>query len=206
MSIESYNGGAVLAMAGKECLAVVCDKRLGARLTTIGMNHSKIYEINPYLYVCLPGLATDALTVYQRLRFRVNMYELKEGRKISAQVLCSMLSNLLYEHRFGNYFIGGVVAGLDPATGKTYLYSLDCIGAVSNGYQGFAIGGHCVEQLYGTCETLYRPDLGPEELFEVASQAFLSACDRDAGSGWGAFVYIVTKHKVELKSLKARMD
>lgn len=107
-----YNGGGVLAMAGKDCLAVVSDKRLGARLTTISMEHSKIYEINPHLYICLPGLATDSLTVFQRLRFRVNMYELKENRKITPQTLASMVSNLLYEHRFGEYFVSPVIAGL----------------------------------------------------------------------------------------------
>lgn len=121
MSIADYNGGAIMAMGGKDCVAIICDKQLGARLTTISVNHSKIYEINPYLYVCLPGLATDSLTVYQRLRFRVNMYELKEGRKVSPKVLTSMLSNLLYEHRFGQYFIGGIVVGLS----KLIYFSFD---------------------------------------------------------------------------------
>jgi 20S proteasome subunit beta 3 len=40
-------------------------------------------------------------------------------------------------------------------------------------------------------EALYQPDLGPDELFETMSQAFLSAVDRDAISGWGVVTYIL---------------
>lgn len=56
------------------------------------------------------------------------------------------------------------------------------------------------------CETLWRPDLDPENLFEIASQAMLNAFDRDAITGWGASVYIIEKDKVTVRSLKTRMD
>lgn len=55
--------------------------------------------MSPHLFVGLPGLATDTQTVYQRLKFRQNLYELKEGRRMSPKAFCSMLSNLLYERR-----------------------------------------------------------------------------------------------------------
>lgn len=30
MSIFEYNGGSIVAMAGKNCVAIACDRRLGA--------------------------------------------------------------------------------------------------------------------------------------------------------------------------------
>ena len=41
------------------------------------------------------------------------------------------------------------------------------------------------------CETLWREDLEPDDLFECISQALLSSCDRDALSGWGGVVHIM---------------
>jgi 20S proteasome subunit beta 3 len=35
----------------------------------------------------------------QRLKFRLNLYELKEGRQIKPKTFMSMVSNLLYEKR-----------------------------------------------------------------------------------------------------------
>lgn len=55
--------------------------------------------MGPHLYVGLPGLATDTQTVQQRLKFRLNLYELREGRRMNPTVFASMLSNLLYERR-----------------------------------------------------------------------------------------------------------
>lgn len=55
----------------------------------------------------------------------------------------------------------------------------------------FVVSGTCSPQLYGMCEALYEPDLGPEDLFETISQALVNAFDRDALSGWGASVYIM---------------
>jgi len=67
-------------------------------------------------------------------------------------------------------------------------------------------------------EALYEPDLGPEELFETMSQAFLNAVDRDAISGWGVVTYVMyvlygcsltcisTKDQIIKRHLKGRMD
>lgn len=106
------NGGSAMAMAGKECIVLICDKHLSANRTLVSKNFLKIYEIHPHTYLLMSGLATDALTVSQKLKFRINMYELEQNRQISAPTLASMTHNFLYEHRFGPYYIQPIVAGL----------------------------------------------------------------------------------------------
>jgi 20S proteasome subunit beta 3 len=46
----------------------------------------------------------------------------------------------------------------------------------------------------------------PEDLFETLSQSLLASVDRDALSGWGAVVHIITKDGVMTKHLKTRQD
>jgi 20S proteasome subunit beta 3 len=74
-------------------------------------------------------------------------------------------------------------------------------------------------------ESLWEPNLAPEDLFETISQTLLNAVDRDAYSGWGATVWVIEKaslkrfgkrethltaifqqDKVTKRTLKARMD
>lgn len=69
-SILSYNGGAMVAMKGKNCIAIAADKRFGIQLQTVSIDFPKIYEMGPHLFVGLPGLATDNQTVMEKLRFR----------------------------------------------------------------------------------------------------------------------------------------
>ena len=60
------------------------------------------------------------------------------------------------------------------------------------------------DSLYGACETFFRKDLNPEELEDVLSQCLVSGCDRDALSGWGGVVYIVTEKEIKVKVLKTK--
>lgn len=84
--------------------------------------------MGPHVFLGLAGLATDVQTVYERLRFRKNLYELKEDREMPPKIFASMLSSLLYEHRFGPYFIEPVIAGLHPKTLEPFVCTMDLIG------------------------------------------------------------------------------
>ena len=59
-----YNGGTVVAMAGKNCVAIATDKRFGIQYTTVSMDNPKVFEFGPNLYLGLAGLQTDVQTVY----------------------------------------------------------------------------------------------------------------------------------------------
>ncbi|ORX73153.1 N-terminal nucleophile aminohydrolase [Linderina pennispora] len=159
MSIMEYNGSAVVAMVGKNCVAIAADKRLGQRALTVDMNFQKVFPI------------TDRTA---------------EERIIEPKTFSNLVSHMLYERRFGPYFVEPVIAGLDKDN-KPFV-------------------GTASDNLFGMCESLWEPDLEPEELFETISQALLNAVDRDAMSGWGAVVHVITKDGVITRDLKGRMD
>ena len=205
MSIMSYNGGCVIAMRGKDCVTIGSDKRFGVQLRTVSSQFQRIYQFGPKLFAGFPGLATDTLTVYKRLKFRTNMYELRENRKMRPKTLAAMVSSFLYEKRFGPYFIEPIVAGIDEKTGEPLIEVFDLLGCPTEP-EDFAVSGTCEEQLYGMCESLWEPDMNADDLFEATAQALMNACDRDAISGWGATVYVITKDSVTVKEVKTRMD
>lgn len=55
-------------------------------------------------------------------------------------------------------------------------------------------------------ESMWKPDMEPEELFETIAQCLLSGVERDALSGWGSVVHLITKDKVITRTIKGRMD
>lgn len=192
-------------MMGKDCVGIATDLRFGVQGMTVAYNYEKVFDVGPQLYIGLPGLATDTETVLQRLKLRVNLYELKEGRKLQPAVLTSMVANMLYERRFGPYFVEPVIAGWDSKKNKPYLSTMDLIGCITETDE-FALAGTCSEQMYGMSEALWQPDLNADELFESISQAMMNAFDRDAVSGMGAIVHIIEKDKVTTRKIKTRMD
>ncbi len=132
------------------------------------------------------------------------MYKLREERDIKPSSFAQLVSATLYERRFGPYFCSPVIAGLEP-DGTPYLCGMDSIGAIETA-KDFMVAGTATDSLLGICESLWHPDMGPEELFETTSQALLSGQDRDCLAGWGAVIYIVTKDKVVARTLRGRMD
>jgi 20S proteasome subunit beta 3 len=75
-----YNGGSVIAMVGKDCVAIASDLRLGNQALGISSNFQKvcqrskrgasgglivsqIFPVTDRIYLGLPGLATDLTTL-----------------------------------------------------------------------------------------------------------------------------------------------
>jgi 20S proteasome subunit beta 3 len=204
--VMEINGGAVVAMAGKGCVAIACDKRLGQQFLTVSTDFPKAFAMHDRLYLGLSGLATDVQTLSQLLRFRTGLYRLREEREIEPRAFAHLTSSVLYAKRFGPYYAEPIVCGLGGPNGdQPFVCSMDLIGCI-NWAEDFVVGGTASESLYGMCEALYEPDLEPEALFECISQALLNAVDRNALSGWGAVVHVITPTEVISRTLKGRQD
>ncbi|KAG0679885.1 proteasome core particle subunit beta 3 [Pichia californica] len=201
---SSINGGTAVAMVGKDCIAIASDMRLGSQSLGVSNNFEKIFNYD-HVFFGLTGLASDVITVNENFRTKTNLYKMREERSIEPEKFANLVSSSLYERRFGPWFVGPIVAGLNSKTGKPFICGFDSIGCIDFA-KDFVVSGTASDQLFGMCEALYEPNLEPEDLFECISQSLLNAADRDALSGWGAVVYIVTKDKVVKRYLKSRQD
>eukprot|EP00933_Yihiella_yeosuensis_P041586 TRINITY_DN3598_c0_g4_i1.p1 TRINITY_DN3598_c0_g4~~TRINITY_DN3598_c0_g4_i1.p1 ORF type:complete len:207 (-),score=33.30 TRINITY_DN3598_c0_g4_i1:146-766(-) len=203
--LMEYNGSAIVAMAGEGCVAIAADTRHGIRqLQTVSCNRQKTFQLTDQCYVGLAGLATDVQTMSQLLDFKLKLYSLREERQMEPKTVGNLISSILYEKRFGPYFTEPVVAGLGKDN-KPFMCAFDFIGAMSQA-EDFVVSGTSSEQLFGVCESFWRPGMNKDELFETVSQCILSAVDRDCLAGWGATVTIITKDEIITKRLKGRMD
>ncbi|KAJ8605372.1 hypothetical protein CTAYLR_002376 [Chrysophaeum taylorii] len=204
MSILEHNGAAIIAMAGKNCVAIGADTRFGLRMQTVATDFEKVFKMSNNVFVGLAGLATDVQTLRNLLKFRLSLYALREERDMKPEAFAALLSHLLYEKRFGPYFIEPLVAGLKDGD-QPFLCGMDLIGAPVY-TNDFVVSGTCTPNMNGMCESLWRPDMTPDDLFEAVSQCLLASVDRDAMSGWGAVVHVITPDGVTSKRLKGRMD
>ncbi|CAD8062864.1 unnamed protein product [Paramecium sonneborni] len=199
--IFEYNGGSIVGMKGKNCIAVACDRRFGQQMSTITTNYQKVFKIQDNILLALSGLNTDIHTFYALMEKEINLYNLKENRKMKPTTFANLVASALYERRFGPFFVTPIVAGLE--NGKPILATYDSIGCKSD-LDDFQVGGTGGNYIYGACEAFFKPDMSPEELEEVIGQSLVSGCDRDALSGWGGVVYVLTEQKITVKILKTK--
>ena len=86
-------------MTGKNCVAIGSDTRYGIRQQTVATDFPKVFQLSDKCFVGLPGLATDTQTLLHKLKFRLNLYHLREEREMRPQVLSNLISTILYEKR-----------------------------------------------------------------------------------------------------------
>ena len=96
---DQYNGNTMVAMAGKNCVAIGTDTRLGQQLMTVDTSFQRVFKVNDLTLMGLSGLATDVQTFNAQMKFRTNMYNLKEGRDIKASTYSKLVSTTQYEKR-----------------------------------------------------------------------------------------------------------
>lgn len=198
----------MIAMAGKNCVCIASDTRLSTDLMTVDGNFQRVFKVNDLCLMGVSGLGTDVQTFNSLMKFKMNMYKLKEGKEMKASTYSKLVATTMYEKRFGPYFVSPVIAGLDKISDTEYkpvICTYDSIGYRQHS-DIFEVAGTGQDFLTGVSETFYRPNLEPEQLAEVVSNCLLSALDRDSLSGWGAYVYILTPTELTVRALKTRMD
>lgn len=206
MSLETYNGNSLVAMTGKQCVAIGADTRFGIQFTTISTNSQKVYRIQDNILLGLNGLATDMQTFALEMKRKVELYRLRENIDLTPELFMNLVASTLYEHRFAPYYIEPIVVGLDVTNNyEPFVACSDSIGCISNN-KAFAVGGTSSDLLYGCCESYWKKDLNPEDLFEVVGQSLIGGIERDILSGWGGMVYTMTPGNISVKKIKVRQD
>ena len=197
-------GGCVIAMKGKNCIAIASDLGFHGDRYINGNNTPKVFKVNERLFIGLTGLLGDVSSVKQLLEYEVATFLIKENRFPDHYEITNILSYLLYKNRFSPFFVEPLLASLDKNE-VPIISSMDIIGAVSNSTK-FSVSGAGSNGLFGVCESFWKPEMSEKELFKIVSKCINFTTNRDCLSGWGAIIHIITENKVVSKKLEFRTD
>ena len=182
MSILQHNGAAIIAWPART-VAIAPTAALASSSTVAG-DVEKGFKRSDRMFVGLAGLATDVQTLRNTLKFKLALYELREERVMKPEAFSALLSHMLYEKRFGPYFVEPVVCGLKD-DGSPFLCGMDLIGAPV--YTDVTSCRARAPNLNGMCESAWRPDMAPDRRRDG-----LQCCLVDEPSGWGTVVHGAT--------------
>lgn len=151
----------------------------------------KVFKIDDNLGLTTAGLVGDAQLLARYMRAEVELYKLKRGTPMSVKAASTLLSNILRGGggAQGFYYVGLIMGGFDGNGGS--VYGVDAAGgSIKDDYVSVGSGSLFA---YGVLEDHYEDNLSIDEAKDLAIRALSAAMKRDAASGDGITVSLITE-------------
>jgi proteasome beta subunit len=150
----------------------------------------KIYQIAPRIGLTTAGGVGDAQQLARLMTVEANLYEIRRAKRISVQAASTLLSNVLHGNRMFPFYVQLLIGGVDE-TGPV-LFSVDAVGGTCK-EDGIVATGSGSPMAYGVLEDRYTIGMDERSAIELAIRALRSAIKRDAGSGEGIAVVVISE-------------
>lgn len=181
----TFEGGVVLAS----------ERRVAFGNFLVSKSTKKTFEITPRVGAACAGLVADMQILSLQISALAKIRRMELKRDIPTNTIAKMMSNMMYERRYFPLLTQVIVGGV---VGKPVLYTLDPLGSVLP--DDYAAVGTGAEMALGVLDPQFKPDMSRDEAVSLARKAVASASMRDAASGDGTDIMIITGEKIETLS------
>jgi len=198
--------GQYVAIPGATTVGIVCsdgvvlasEKRVSYGNFVLSRVGKKVFKISDHIGAACAGLVSDMQILAREVSVYANLFKLEAGRPISVRSAAKVMSNLLFNNRLIPYITETIIGGVDDEGPSVYV--LDVLGSTIP--DKYAAVGSGAEIAIGVLEESYREGMTVEEGKELAVKAIKSAISRDAMSGDGIDLMIITKNGIKEESIK----
>ena len=145
----------------------------------------KLFKIGENIALTTAGLVGHAQSLSRTLVAELNLFTLKRGNNMTVKGAATLTANILVGRP---HWVQLLIAGVD-ADGS-HVYSIDSAGgSIPDVYCATGSGS---PYMYGVLEDQYREGMTQKEATQVAAKALLASAQRDAASGNGMDLAVIT--------------
>ncbi|MCJ7635612.1 archaeal proteasome endopeptidase complex subunit beta [Candidatus Bathyarchaeota archaeon] len=197
---EAYFPGATtLGVACKDGVIIASEKKVTLGYFVVSKSGRKVFKLTDNIAAACAGLMGDMQILMREIVAYTKLYELENGRSIAVRSAAKLLSTILFQRRYYPYITQTIVGGVDDEGSS--IYTLDPFGSVLP--DKYAAVGTGAEVAVGVLEASYKDGLSLNECRELVLKAMRSAFARDATSGNGIDLILVTKEGIKEETLSA---
>ncbi len=188
-------GACSLAMRCKDGVVLANDTRVIWGYTVNNKNVSKIFPLvdDKKIAMTCYGLTGDFQALARIMLAQSNIYNLREGVKISLQAMSKMVANYLYNRKQAPLYANVIIAGVDKEGPR--VFTTDALGSLME--DDFGVAGSGATFAVGILEAEYNPDMTVKQGIKLAEKTVRNAIKRDAMTGNGIDIMAITMDKVE---------
>lgn len=196
--LTPFFGAATVGITFSNGVVIGAEKRILWGYTVVSKTGKKIFPVTDNIILGSAGVSGDYQMLSSFLTAESNLFKLENRRPITVNGAAQLLSNILFSRKYMPYLTQTLIGGVDQE--GSHLYSLDLSGSLIE--EEYAAVGTATSLVLGVLEANYRKDLSKKEAVELAVKAIKSATRRDAMSGDGINLLIVTPEGIEAKEFE----
>ncbi|MEM0017468.1 MAG: proteasome subunit beta [Candidatus Korarchaeum sp.] len=182
-------------------VVLAADRRVSYSSFILSKSARKVFLINERVGISTAGLPGDFQELVDIARYNITMYELENDKVATPTNVARLLSILLYQGRFsGIYYAEIIVGGIDG--GGPRVFVLDPAGGLME--ENFAAVGTGAQIATGILERNFRDGMSEGEAVELAERSMREAISRDALSGDGIDILVITEGGSRLEFIPVR--
>jgi len=191
---ESMKGTTTVGLVFDGGVILATEKRATMGYMIASKKAKKVYQVADRIGMTTAGGVGDAQQLARILTVECNLYNIRRSRPITVGATATLLSNYLNQNRYFPYYVQLLVGGIDEKGPS--VYSVDAMGGATKEEEIVSTGSGS-PMAYGVLEDRFHPGMTEQEAIELAIRALKSAMKRDAGSGEGVHVVVITKEKYQ---------
>ncbi len=180
----------------KDGVVLGAEKRVAYGRFVVSRSGKKVFKITDSVGAAAAGMISDMQVLIREITSYVRIRELELRRPVPPNSVAKLMSVLLFERRFAPLLTQIILGGVN---GKPSVYVLDPLGSVIP--DEYAAVGSGAEIAIGLVEANFSPSMTEKQAKDLVVKAIKSAIQRDAGSGDGADVLVISRNGVKEETL-----
>lgn len=195
MAFEFMPGATVVGISYNNGVILAAEKRVSFGNFVVNKNIKKTFPVTDHVGAACAGMVADMQVLVRQVEALAKIRKLETRREVAPNSVAKLMSVIMFERRYFPLLTQVIVGGINT---KPEIYTLDPLGSVLP--DDYAAVGTGAEMALGIMDAEFKPNMTEEKAKELAVRAIKSAIQRDAASGDGIDVLIVSKtgHKEEM--------
>ncbi len=182
---QAKTGTSTVGITFKGGVVVGADHRATMGHFVANKSVQKLFKIADNLALTTAGLVGHAQALSRSLAAEMALFELKRGHQMSVKGAATLTANILGGRP---HWVQLLIAGVDED--GAHVYSIDSAGgSIPDSYCATGSGS---PYMYGVLEDKFKEGMTRDQAVEVAARALLASAQRDAASGNGMDLAVIT--------------
>ena len=197
MAYQFFPGATAVGISFNNGVLLASERRVSFGNFVVNKSTKKTFVLTENVGAACAGMVADMNVLARQVAALSKIRKFETRRDLQTNSVAKLMSVIMFERRYFPLLTQVVVGGYDT---KPQIYTLDPLGSLLP--DEYASVGSGAEMALGVLDAQYNPKMNEEDARNLAIKSIKSSIQRDASSGDGIDILIISNRGKKEESIK----